>query len=167
MWEAACDVTTKFVIQVEEMKGFLAQVAGSSAKRLSSAMCDRIDRNTQIHAAEFVDSDSSARQETREESNNPQVFVPGSGTRDRPSKKKSIEGSFVMKSNGKKEKKKINRNIHVGLRMQLQEAEYMLGDGEDGDTPIEFSLPCCQETACWTLPWSFIFWFGYTEMPWL
>ena len=48
------------------------------------------------------------------ENNNPQVFVPGNGARQRPSKKKSIDGSFVTKNKGKKGKKK-HRNIHAGL----------------------------------------------------
>ena len=43
--------------------------------------CDRADRNTQIHAeiaydVEFANKD--ARQEAKEENNNPKVFVPGS-----------------------------------------------------------------------------------------
>ena len=40
------------VIQIQEMKAFLAQVAGSSSKGPSSLTHDRADRNTQIPAAE-------------------------------------------------------------------------------------------------------------------
>ena len=77
------------VIQAEEIKAFLGQVVGSSGKGPSSLIHCRTDRNTQIctakaYAAGFVDK--SARQEVKEEINNPQVFIPGSDVRHRPSK---------------------------------------------------------------------------------
>ena len=60
----------------EEMKVFLAQVAGSNGKGPISLTHNIADRNIQIHAAkaypaEYVDK--SARQEAREENNNPYV----------------------------------------------------------------------------------------------
>ena len=85
-------------MQVKEMKAFLAQFVGSSGKGPRSLTHDRTDRNTQIHTtegytAEFVDR--SARQQAREENNNPQGFVLSSDVRHRPLK--FIEGSFVTK----------------------------------------------------------------------
>ena len=49
--------------------------------------------------------DKYVRQEAREENNNPQVFVPGSGVRYGPPRGKSIEGPFVPKIKAKKERK--------------------------------------------------------------
>ena len=66
----------------------------------------------------------------------------GSGVKHRHSRKKSIEGSFVTKKKGKEDKKKVYRNIHVGLGRQPQETESILA--EDNDTPIECLL-CGQE----------------------
>ena len=66
----------------------------------------------QIHAAKAYTAefgDMSARQEAREEKNNPQVFAPCSGVRHRPSKKKNIEGSFVTKNKGKNSNSKSSQ----------------------------------------------------------
>ena len=71
-------------IQIEYMKSFLAQVAGSSGKGPTALTCNGVNRNLQIHKAKV-----------REENNNPQVFVLDSGVRHRPSKRKSTEGPFV------------------------------------------------------------------------
>ena len=72
--------------------------------------------------------------------NYPQVFVPGSGVQYRPSKRKSIEGSFVSNTKSNKRRSKAYRNIHLGLDKQLQEAELILGQ-EDSDVPIDSSPP--------------------------
>ena len=52
--------------------------------------------------------DNSARQEAREENNNPEAFVPGRVVRHSPSKRRSIESSFVIKT--KKSNKGKNSN---------------------------------------------------------
>ena len=91
------------LIQVKEMKPFLAQVAGLSGTWLSLLTHNRTDRNTQIHVAKAYAEelvDKSARQQVREENNNPELFVWDSGVRHRPSKMKSIEGSFITKNKG-------------------------------------------------------------------
>ena len=49
--EAAQDDTPTMVIQIEEIKSFLAQVARSISKGPSPLTHDRADRNTQIHVA--------------------------------------------------------------------------------------------------------------------
>ena len=90
---------------------------------------DRGNRNIQIcpaktYTAEFCNQ--IARQEAREENNNPQVFVPGSGAWHRHSKMKSIEGTFVSKKKSNKGRGKVYRNIHLGFGKQLQEAELVL-----------------------------------------
>ena len=92
------------MIQVEEMKAFLAQVVGSSSKGPSSLTCCRTDRNTQLYTAKAFAvkfADKSARQEASHQNNNAQVFVLGNGVRHGPSKK-SIEGSFVSKYKSEK-----------------------------------------------------------------
>ena len=71
------------------------------------------------------------------------MIVLHSGVGHMPSKKKSIEGSFVRKNKTKKGKKTVYKNIHSGLRRQLQEAESILV--EEDDMPIESSPPCGQE----------------------
>ena len=91
------------VIQAEE-KTFLAQVAVSSGKGPDSFTHYRTDKKTQTHAAkvcggEFVDK--SARQEAREEKNNPQVYALGSGMRHKPLKEEITEHSFLSKNKGK------------------------------------------------------------------
>ena len=100
------------------MKAFLAQVAGSSGIGPSSLTCywqqKYTDYAAKAYAAEFVDK--SARQEARKEHNNPQVFVPSTGVRHMPSKKK---------------KERTYRNIHVGLGRQLQEADCILANDEE------------------------------------
>ena len=100
------------------MKSLIAEAAGPSGKGPTSLTHDRADSNLEIHtgnacAAEFIYK--NARKEARGENSNPQVFVLGSGIYHRPSKNKSVEGSFVRKNKAKKGKKIEYRNINVGL----------------------------------------------------
>ena len=132
------------VIQIEEMNSFLVQVAGSSSKGPSSMKCDRADRNIKIHAtkaysAEFTNR--NARQEAREENNNPQFFVLGSGAWHRPSERKSIGDSFVRKQSSQERKDKSLQKYPNGLEKQVQETESVLAAEED-DKPLEISSPC-------------------------
>ena len=54
------------------------------------------------------------------------MFVLDSGVRQRASKKKGIEGSFLAKKKGKKAKKMVYRNIYVSFGRQIQEEETIL-----------------------------------------
>ena len=72
--------------EIEELKSFLAQATISSGKGPSYMTCDRMDRNNQVcarksYVTEFTNK--CAWQETIEENNNPQVFVPASGVQGR------------------------------------------------------------------------------------
>ena len=49
--EAILEDTSTMVIQIEEMKSVLAQVAGLSDKGSTPLVCERADRNTQICTA--------------------------------------------------------------------------------------------------------------------
>ena len=71
-------------------EAFLAQVAGSSNKGPRSLIHYRTDRNTQIHVAKACVVEFAARQEARDENNNPQMIVLGSGVKHRPSKMKGV-----------------------------------------------------------------------------
>ena len=82
------------------MKAFLGQATRSSGNGPSSLTHYKTDTNTHISAAKtyaLENVDKNARQEPREDNNNSQVFVLGSGVRPRPSKKKNIDNSFVTK----------------------------------------------------------------------
>ena len=76
-----------------------------------------------------------------EENSNPQVSVPSSGVRHRPSKRKSIGGTAVNKNKSKKERGKVCRNIHVGLERQIQEVILTIAE-ENADAPIESVRKC-------------------------
>ena len=87
---------------------------------------DKIDRNAKIHATKLTMLNSfnkKARQKAQEENNNPQVFVVGRGMQHKPSKRKSIKGSFGSKKKSNKRRGKVYVNIHIGLGKWLQEAE--------------------------------------------
>ena len=95
------------------------------------------------YAAEF--SNKHTGQEVTEKNTNPQVFVPASGARYRPLKRKSsIEGRFVNKKKLQKGRDNVYKTIHVGLGGQLKEAKTIL-DEENADVSIDFSPPCGQE----------------------
>ena len=94
------------------------------------------------YAAEF--SNKCTQQEVTEENTNPQVFVPESGVRLRPLKRKSgIEGKFVNKKL-KKGRANVYKTMHVGLGRQLKEAKAVLTE-ENENVPIDCSPTCGQE----------------------
>ena len=106
-----------------------------------------MDIHTQIHGAKAYVAEFTnkhAQQEVIEENNNPQAFVPASGTRHKPLKRKSIEGTIVNKKRLKKGRKNVYKIMHVGLRRQLPEAESILTE-ENMDVPFDCSPSCHQE----------------------
>ena len=94
------DDTASMLKQIEELKSFIAQATTSSGKGPSSMTCDKMDRSNLICAtktcvAEFTNK--CTWWEVTEENNHAQLFVPGSGVRQRLLKRKNIEGIFVNK----------------------------------------------------------------------
>ena len=91
-------------------------------------------------------------QEGTEENTNPQVFVPASGVRHRPLKRKSsMEGKFVNKKKLKKGRANLYKTMHVGLGKQLKEANAILTE-ENTDEPFDCCPPCSQELPKETFP---------------
>ena len=79
--------------------------------------------------------------------------MPSGSARHRPAKTKTgIEGTFVKKK--KQKKAAANKNMHVGLGRQLQEAKAILAEE---DVPIDCSPPCTQELPEENVPELFFF----------
>ena len=142
--EAVHDDTSTMLTQIHEFKSFLTQQTSSSSKGPWSLAHERINIATQICAAKAYTAkftNKNACSAALEENENPQVFVPSGGVRHRPAKTKTgIEGTFVQTK--KQKKSSANKNIHIGLRQQLNEAEDILAEK---DVPIDSSPPCSQE----------------------
>ena len=129
--EAAHDDTSTMLTQIHEFMSLLTQQTSSSSKSPCSLTHERANIATQIHAAKAYTneiSNKNACSAALEENVNPQVFVLSSGARHRPTKTKTgIEGTFMQKK--KQKKSSVNKNIHIGLRWQLKEAEVYSGRG--------------------------------------
>ena len=139
--EAAHDDTPTMLTQIHEVKSFLTQQTTSSGRGPCSLSHERADIETQIcaaraYAAEF--NNINAHSAALEENTNPQVFIPSSGARHRPSKDQDKHTGCIC-TKKKQRKTTVKKTSHIGLACQITVAEAILAEKE-----INCSPPCSQ-----------------------
>ena len=140
--EAAYDDMSTMITQIHELEAFLSQQTASSGRGPCSQSCGRADIDIQMcvaraYVAEF--NNKEAHSAALQESTNPDIFIPSSGTRHRPVKTKTtIQGEYIWTK--KQKKTTIKKTSHISLAHQITVAEGILTEEE-----INFSPPCSQE----------------------